>query len=83
MADGSRIDVVSRPEHLTVQLDGQGIPGTIVQINNFGSSLECLIDLRIDGSQPIVLHPDRANGYQVGQEVRLAIDPDKVRVFPR
>jgi len=83
LLDGANVDIVARPEHVTMQRAGGGVKGVITQLSNFGHSVECVIQLAGAKDQSVLLSASPAEGYAIGQEVFIRLDPNQARVFSR
>jgi iron(III) transport system ATP-binding protein len=83
LSDGARVDVMSRPEHMTLDRAGSGIKGVITQTSNFGHIVECVVQLSGADDQSVLLNTSKAAGYTIGQEVFIRLDCEQARVFNR
>ncbi|WP_366552894.1 ABC transporter ATP-binding protein [Aquibaculum sediminis] len=80
---GARVTLAVRPERAEISREGSGLPARIEQIVYFGTDTH--YHLRLDDQTPFVVrHQNRAGAtsrYSRGEEVRVTISPDAVRVL--
>lgn len=69
-----------RPEHLSVSVDGEGVPAEVLLVEPTGT--ETLITLKMGETTLLAAIHERLQ-IGIGQHLRLAIDPANVHVFDR
>jgi multiple sugar transport system ATP-binding protein len=79
-ADGQAVSYGIRPEHLTLDSGGNGVPGEIVVVEPTGAETELLIN--VGGSQ-VILRTHGRPPVNPDEKIHLAVDPANVHLFDR
>src|SRR5690554_1978622 len=82
--EGAAVTLAVRPERAELQRDGPGLPARVEQLVYFGTDTHYRLRLGNDPTPFVVRRQNRSGaggGFAEGEEVRLHIAPDAVRVL--
>ncbi|HAT31206.1 MAG TPA: ABC transporter, partial [Janthinobacterium sp.] len=82
LAAGDSVTVGARPEHLraTAELDGDGIPATILAIEKLGDISYLYVGVA-GAEESLVVRADAESAWALGQAVFLGVAPGRLHVF--
>jgi multiple sugar transport system ATP-binding protein len=77
-ADGQRVIFGTRPEHLSLVSEGQGLPGSVVVVEPTGADTQ--VFAKIGGNEVNAIFRER-HEFRPGEAIRLQPDAARSHVF--